>query len=163
MTHNSSIEEYNQKLVNDRINIAIIDYVKAINDIKYKIDISFIDELLELVNRDDCCIHHDMLVDYNVLKLKNGSNNVKRTLDQYNFIEGDDYKLLNDEEFNLGGRGNSNDYYLHPRAFKMCLMRSLNTKIYARYYILLEECIKHYNDYQKLLFSTYNIKLKDKN
>ena len=42
-------------------------------------------------------------------------------------------------------------------------MRSLNTKIYARYYILLEECIKHYNDYQKLLFSTYNIKLKDKN
>ena len=39
-----------------------------------------------------------------------------------------------------------NEYYLHPRAFKMCLMRSLKTK-YAKYYLLLEECIKYYNDY----------------
>jgi len=43
-------------------------------------------------------------------------------------------------------------------------MRSLKTKKYAKYYLLLEECkdscIKHYNDYQKLLNETYIIQLK---
>ena len=162
MTHNSSIEEYNQKLVNNRINISIVDYVKAVNDIKYKIDISFIDELLELVNRDDCCIHHDKLITYKVLTI-NTSGHIKRTLDQYEFIEGEDYNLSNVGQVRKK-RGDviKNIYYLHPRAFKMCLMRSLNTKLYAKYYILLEECIKHYNDYQTLLKNTYNIYLQNK-
>ena len=35
-------------------------------------------------------------------------------------------------------------------------MRSLNTKKYAKYYILLEVCIKYYNDYQILLKEKYN-------
>ena len=47
-----------------------------------------------------------------------------------------------------GGTVIKNEYYLHPRAFKICLMRSLKTREYARYYILLEECIKYFNDYQ---------------
>ena len=34
--------------------------------------------------------------------------------------------------------------------FKMICMRSKNTKRYAQYYILLEKCIKYYNDYQLL-------------
>ena len=51
---------------------------------------------------------------------------------------------------------------MHPRAFKMCLMRSLKTKQYARYYLLLEECIKYYNDYQLELNKKYIIKLKEK-
>ena len=42
-------------------------------------------------------------------------------------------------------------------------MRSLKTKQYARYYLLLEECIKYYNDYQINLQQKYIIKLKDKN
>ena len=161
MSFNTSIEEYNQKLVNDRINISIIDYVKAVNDMQYKIDISFIDELLELVNRDDCCIHHEMLIKYGVITA-NTSGHIKRTLDQHEFIENKDYKLSDIGQFSLGGRGNTNDYYLHPDTFKFCLMRAKNTKKYARYYLLLEKCIKHYNDYQSLLKDTYNIKLKDK-
>ena len=42
-------------------------------------------------------------------------------------------------------------------------MRSKNTKIYAKYYLLLEECIKYFNDYQIELNKKYIIKLKDKN
>uniref|UniRef100_A0A6C0EC64 Uncharacterized protein n=1 Tax=viral metagenome TaxID=1070528 RepID=A0A6C0EC64_9ZZZZ len=42
-------------------------------------------------------------------------------------------------------------------------MRSLKTKIYAKYYLLLEECIKYYNDYQIELNKKYIIKLKIKN
>ena len=37
---------------------------------------------------------------------------------------------------------------LHPDAFKKCLIRSLKTDKYADYYILLEKCIKCYNEYQ---------------
>jgi seryl-tRNA synthetase len=44
-------------------------------------------------------------------------------------------------------------------------MRSKNTKIYAKYYLLLEECIKcikYFNDYQDKLKEKYIIKLKEK-
>ena len=40
------------------------------------------------------------------------------------------------------------DYYLHPRAFKLILMRSKNTLKYSQYYIFLEECVKYFNDMQ---------------
>lgn len=41
-------------------------------------------------------------------------------------------------------------------------MRSKNTKLYARYYLLLEKCIKYYNDYQNELKEKFIIKLKSK-
>ena len=36
--------------------VDIFNYIKAVNNMKYKIDISFIDELVDLINRDNCCI-----------------------------------------------------------------------------------------------------------
>ena len=42
---------------------------------------------------------------------------------------------------------------LHPRLFKIMLIRSKNTSKYAQYYLLLEECIKYYNEYQLLLLN----------
>ena len=42
-------------------------------------------------------------------------------------------------------------------------MCSKNTKKYANYYLLLEETIKYFNDYQNLLKDKYIIKLKTKN
>jgi len=90
---------------------------------------------------------------------------IKKILDQNNFIENEDFNLRNVSDFknSNGGRGNKNEYFLHPRSFKICLMRSLKTKIYAKYYLLLEECIKYYNDYQIELNKKYIIKLKIKN
>ena len=41
-------------------------------------------------------------------------------------------------------------------------MRSLKTKKYAKYYLLLEECIKYFNDYQNKLKEKYTIKLQEK-
>jgi DNA repair exonuclease SbcCD ATPase subunit len=41
-------------------------------------------------------------------------------------------------------------------------MRSLKTREYADYYLLLEECIKYFNDYQIELNKKYIIKLKTK-
>jgi phage anti-repressor protein len=104
-----------------------------------------------------------MLQKYGILTLNKGTTDIKNLINQNNFIENEDYKLRNVSEFNSkGGRGNKNEYYLHPRAFKMCLMRSLKTKQYARYYLLLEEAIKYFNDYQNLLKEKYIIKLKFK-
>ena len=63
------MKKYNNNLVNSKTIITIIEYVKAVNRLKYKIDIDFIDEFIELVNKDECCIHHNMLQKYGVLLL----------------------------------------------------------------------------------------------
>ena len=156
--------EYINYLIENQININIIDFVKAINKLKYNIDITFIDEFIELVSKDECCIHHKMLETYGISNLKGGSKDIKRILDQNEFIENEDFKLSNAAEFknSNGGRGNKNEYYLHPEAFKICLMRSLKTRKYAKYYLLLEKCIKYFNDYQIELNNKYIIKLKSK-
>ena len=158
-----SIEEYNTYLVDNQVNVNIIDFVKEINKIKYNINILFIDEFIELVSKDECCIHHNMLEKYGIISLKNGSTNIKRLLEQNEFIENEDFNLLNVEEVRKN-RGSviKNEYYLHPDAFKICLMRSLKTRKYAKYYLLLEKCIKYYNDYQIELNKKYIIKLKNK-
>jgi hypothetical protein len=46
-----------------------------------------------------------MLQKYNILTLKNGSTDIKRLLEQNNFIIDEDFKLRNVAEFNsVGGR-----------------------------------------------------------
>ena len=50
----TSPNDYNQSLEANQEVINLVDYVKQINKIKYQIDISFIDELLELITKDEC-------------------------------------------------------------------------------------------------------------
>ena len=75
-----------------------------------------------------------------------------RILDQFEPIENEDYLMLNVEHQIKPGRGggvkHAKEYTLHPRLFKLCLMRNKNTLKYSKYYLLLEECIKYYNDYK---------------
>jgi phage anti-repressor protein len=158
-----SVEEYNSYLVDNQKQINIIDYAKEANKISYNIDISFIDEFIELVNKNECCIHHNMLQKYGIISSKSYTTDIKRLLNQYGMVEQHDF-LPRNVAGQKSGRGGANkiDYYLHPRAFKKCLMRSLKTQQYADYYLLLEECIKYYNDYQNLLKEKYIIKLKSK-
>jgi hypothetical protein len=137
--------------------------VKEVNKLEFKIKISFIDEFIELVSKNECCIHHNMLQTYGILSLKGITNDVKKMLDQNNFIEKKDFELRNVSQLrSQGGTSNKNKYYLHPKTFKICLMRSLKTREYANYYLLLEECIKYFNDYQIELNKRYIIKLKSK-
>ena len=136
--------------------------VKEINKIEFNIDISFIDEFIELVSKNECCIHHDMLQKYDIITMKGTTNDIKRLIDQYEMEENKDYLLRNVAHQHQTGTKYKNEYYLHPRAFKICLMRSLKTKKYTKYYLLLEECIKYYNNYQIELNKIYIIKLKNK-
>jgi len=104
-----------------------------------------------------------MLQKYGISNLKGTTNDIKKLLEQNNFIENEDFNLRNVSQVRENrGTVIKNEYYLHPRAFKICLMRSLKTKKYAKYYLLLEECIKYFNDYQDKLKEKYIIKLKSK-
>ena len=81
------IIKFNNDLIESKKVINIIDYVKEINKISYKIDIDFIDEFIELVEKDECCIHHKLLQKYDIITLNRGSTDIKRMLEQNNFIE----------------------------------------------------------------------------
>ena len=160
---NTNIINYNNYLIGIQKQIDIIEYVKEVNKIEYNIDIDFIDEFIELVSKNECCIHHDLLQKYGICNLKGGSKDIKRLLEQNEFEENKDYLLSNVAEQLSSGKKYKKEYYLHPRAFKICLMRSLKTKKYAKYYLLLEECIKYYNNYQKILKEKYYVSLIEKN
>jgi DNA repair exonuclease SbcCD ATPase subunit len=92
----------------------------------------------------------------------NGTTHVRDLLNQYDFLENEDYLLSKVREQVASGTKYKNEYYLHPRAFKICLMRSIKTKKYARYYLLLEECIKYFNEYQIELNKKYLIIFEEK-
>lgn len=88
-----TINEFNDYLVENKINIMILEYVKKINELKYNIDISFIDELLELVLKNECCIHHKMLVKYDVVTLKSGTTDIKNLIKQYDLIQDQEWLI----------------------------------------------------------------------
>jgi hypothetical protein len=144
----------------------ILEYVKHINELNrsnsnYITDLEFMEELLNFVEQDTCCIPHTLLVKYGIISdNKDTSHITKRLLEQYNFIIDEDFKLDNVVEFKRGGRSHTNNYFLHPRTFKLCLMRAKNTTLYSKYYLLLEESIKYYHDYQ-LMYKDYIISMKD--
>ena len=96
------IINYNNMLLENNTNITILDYVNAINDQFYKIDISFITELLDYVIKDDFCVPHTLLVKYDILSEKNLSTHVKDMLDQYGMIKDEDFKLSNIRELENG-------------------------------------------------------------
>jgi len=156
-------EDYNKYLVDNNIDIIIIDYVKEINKLIYKMNISFIDNFLNLVGKNEICIPHKHLIEYGIVTTDKDSAIILRAINQYEAIEGADYDLNNVVVVRKqGGKVIKKEYTLHPDLFKLCLMRSKNTLKYAKYYIFLEKCIKYYDEYQKLMLKNDNKKLHDK-
>uniref|UniRef100_A0A6C0H8Q3 Uncharacterized protein n=1 Tax=viral metagenome TaxID=1070528 RepID=A0A6C0H8Q3_9ZZZZ len=159
----NTIEKYNNELIREQRNINIIDYINEVNKLFHKIDTSFINEFIDLISRNECCIHHNLLEKYEVISLSSSTFDIKRILDQNELIIEKDYILRNSNQFNSKeGKGKKNEYYLHPYAFKLCLIRSLKTPKYAKYYLLLEECIKYFNDYQNKINEVYIISYKNR-
>ena len=119
----TTIEEYNNYLIENKSEVNIIEYIKKINKLKSNIDISFIGDFIELVDKDVCCIHHSMLQKYGISKLKSGFNDIKKLLEQNEFIKNEDYEHRNVLELRpQGGTHNKNKYYLHPETFKLCII-----------------------------------------
>ena len=96
MSTTMQIQNFNQKLIDENVEITIIDYVKLLNYEVYHIDITFINDLLLLIDKDECCISHDMLFKYGILN-EHDTSHIKRLFEQYNFIENVHY-VINSEE-----------------------------------------------------------------
>ena len=71
------IQKYNEDLISTNEEIIILDYVKKLNDKFYNIDVSFIDDFIELVDKDDFCIHHEVLFKYGASQMSSGYNDIK--------------------------------------------------------------------------------------
>ena len=78
------------------------------------------------------------------------THDMKRLFEQYKFIENEQYIINREDVVNKKVRRPQLIYMLHPDAFKKCLIRSFKTDKYADYFLLLEKCIKYYNEFQLL-------------
>ncbi len=155
MSYNT-ISEFNIYLTNNLTNLKLNEYFKQIHEQFYKeLDISFMEYFLELCkHEDEFIVDHIKLQEYKVINITQ-SYDIKRCLNQYNLIKNVDFQVRNVAESRLenqhgGSNGNKKEYTLTPYAFKLCLIRSKNTKQYANYYLLLEKVFKNYQQYQIL-------------
>ena len=85
------IQKYNEDLVSSNTVITILEYVKKLNDKFYNIDVSCIDDFLELVDKDDFCIHNELLYKYDALTGEIRPSNVLRLLEQLEFKDGEHF------------------------------------------------------------------------
>ena len=60
------IHNYNTFLVKNNIDINITDYIKVLNKKSFNIDINFIDDFLNCVDLNDCCINSNKLSKHNI-------------------------------------------------------------------------------------------------
>lgn len=128
-------------------------YIEQFNNGANKVDISFMDYFLYLCNhKNEFVVEHEKLKEYGVLTDITTSAKVKRSLDQFDLEEEIDYQVSNVGQQSDSSRGVKycKQYTLTPRAFKLCLIRSKNSRKYANYYLLLEEVINSYNEYEKM-------------
>ena len=128
-----NIQQFNEELVKNNEDITITEYITKVNDLFYKIEIDFMQDFMNLVGNNECCIHHDMLVKYGVLT---SIAVVKRLLDNNILDETIDDKSL----YNVVHRDDKShkiDYILHPKLFKIILIRSKNTTKYAKYNLII--------------------------
>ena len=171
MSQFNTIQEFNTYLSDKLRNVKLNEYFTLIQSKFYpELDISFMDYFLELCDHEnEFIVEHIKLQEYGVLTNINNSNNIKKTLDNsLMLIENEDYLLRNvsqqDSKKKHGGN-NAKEYKLTPYAFKLCLIRSKNSKEYAKYYLLLEQVFKNYQEYQimyqKVLLSGKDEKLDE--
>lgn len=160
------ISLYNTKLIKDMIYINVIDYFKEIHKEFYNyINNSFIEYFLEIYDKDDkFIVDHYKLKKYKIIS-SGKSTEIKEYLNTLELKENIDfiieYKPQNSyknniDEYSINSTKSINStnyikynkiYKLTPYAFKICLLRSKNTKIYADNYLTLEKIHKYYNKY----------------
>lgn len=143
--------DYNIYLVNHSIKITIKDYIECIQPHLFRnIDITIL-ELFLNYSKDDTLFNINI---DDIIKFKLISDQLNDTI--IKFIN--EYKLVIDKDYRIRKINNKNDnlskgyqeYKFTSRCLKKCLMK-LDIK-YIDYYLLLENCIQHYGEYQHNLF-----------
>jgi len=147
-----NIQEFSLELASNKVKCNINEFFKMIQSNFYKeLDISFMDYFLSLIaKKNEFCVDHIKLQEYKVINTNNKSSDILRALNQFNLEENVDYLLRNVAQQSESSRGikYAKEYKLTPKAFKLCLIRAKNSKIYANYYLMLEEVFYYYKEYQ---------------
>ena len=147
----SSIQEFNYDLADRLIKYDVNDYFKLVHSKYYKnINIEFMEYFLSLIPQEDTfCVNQTKLQEYKVINTEK-SNHILRALEKFNLKENVDYQVTNYITSNRMRNCNvyKYEYVLTPRAFKLCLIRAKNTKLYVNYYLILEDILYNYIYYQ---------------
>lgn len=151
------MEAHNDELINNLRSLNHRQYFQESRTRCFpEVKLEFMEYFLTLTtNRRKFIVPGDKLREYGVINT-NRSNHILRCLEQYGFVEGEDYVLMP----NVGqqtGRGGTNrmTYMLTKKALKLGLMRAKNSIEYANYYYLLEQVTGLYYEY----LDRYNTKL----
>jgi hypothetical protein len=162
----NTINEYNNNLINNHIDIELINYFKDVHSKFYnKVDISFMSYFLEICNKENkFCIDHIKLQEYKVITTIKSST-ILQSLNGFNLEENIDYQVHNVMQQSDTSRGvkYAKEYKLTPYAFKLCLIRAKNSKVYANYYLLLEIVFKNYNEYRIQYIQNINKNISKEN
>ena len=163
MSQFNTITEFNTYLSDKLRNIKLNEYFTLIQSQFYSnVDISFMDYFLELCNHEnEFIIDHIKLQKYGVLTNIKTSKDIKRRLETLFLIENEDYLVGTVAHQVKSGTKYAKEYKLTPYAFKLCLIRSQNSKEYAKYYLLLEQVFKNYQEYQ-IMYQKVLLSGKDK-
>ena len=165
----STIDEINDELQDFDTMEGVIEYIVNKEDFLFtfkdlmiyiknrfepEMDLTFMNYFMDICRKkNEFYIHHSKLKEYGVINNIDRSNDIKKCLDNSLLKNNKDFLLRNvtqQENNKKHGGSNKKEYYLKPSAFKLCLMRAKNTKIYAKYYIFLEECVSYYDMYNNI-------------
>jgi hypothetical protein len=146
----NTLEAFNKRLVETGRYLMVRDYLMKANRAVFHQDIAgFANELLDLDKLAGCCIPHIKLVEYGVLSAE---DRALRLFEQEGLKEGADYRVVVRED---SDGGPERTFFLHPEAFKLCLIRAENTLRYVRFYSLLSRVFLAYDAYQRDLEQKY--------
>lgn len=149
-----NFEDFNIYLVNYSIKITILDYIKCIHLYFFKdVDINLLSDFLNYCKDDQLFnIDDKILIKYKLIK-DNSEDSLEHFVKQNNLRLDKEYRIrkINNTNKEQNLKTINKEYKFTSRTLKQCLLKiDIN---YIDYYLLLENCILHYTNYQTNLFN----------
>lgn len=156
-----SIEEFNKHTIINRVTFDLDEYFTKIHVMFYsKYEIDFMKFFLSICEKENqFCIEQAKLIEYGVITNSHLSHIIV-CLGDRGLQENIDYQIVKVKRKVIRLKEHS-EVLLTPRAFKICLARSIKTDKYMNYFLLLEVIYKYYTSYQ-LETKNYQLELKNK-
>jgi hypothetical protein len=145
-----NILKYNSFLADSSEELDFKEYIIQVNNVSNSnIDFSLM-KLYEYHNRNECCIPHTYLYSFKILSMKRGKyleSDIINLLKSYK--EGTDFIVRHTAVKQDKNILINNEYYIHPNAFRIMLMRLHKYTNYINYFVFIENCIYYYSDYRE--------------
>ncbi len=141
-------ESLTNALINHGIDgLTIIDYFLVAHHYLFpNKTIDFMQEFIEMCSKkDQFCVPHTRLCELDIIQERNDGKgrleNIIRCLTITNGFE-------KEKDFEVITEGRAKKIMMKPVVFKKCLLTARNTDIFRNYYLLLENVLFAYQDYQ---------------